>query len=1385
MGIKEKFRKRVRQAVRYMRRRGRLKINPKRIKMSRWVNDLIKRSMKIPEFTSEAVISMQTKTGKTDRKEHILRMDTDSAPIGIDNRCSLCISNKVEDFVGEMTETKRKIKGFGGVLSPDIKVGTILWRWEDDKGQEHKFLIPGSLYVQSGGCRLLSPQHWAQTRPKHQQPAQEVTTDKSVTLQWGEESYTMTTALGMRDNVASFQMAPGYKNFEALCQEATPEHLDEDNPLPSPHIVSDDEETINGDDTPTTETEREWTTDGTPPHQPQVLNEQQSDPEETQQPRPVVFDFQTDSICLPTSTPEIDSTSGTDAALLLRYHYKYGHTSFKRLKKMAEQGIIPKRLQNTYTPTCLACQFAKATRRPWRHKKKKNFKPPEPPTKPGQVVSVDQLVSPTPGLIAQMTGILTTKRYKYATIYVDHYSKLSYLYLQKTASVEETLQGKQAFESYAASHGVSIMNYHADNGVFRANEWIKSCQNTRHPQGMTFSGVDAHHTNGVAERRIRELQDNGRAMMIHAHHRWKTHITHNLWPYALRMANHSYNNTPLLGRADGKTPLQLFTSTEVDSNPKHWKPFGCPSYVLTQNLRAGARIHHKWKNRANLGIYLGHSPVHHRNVALILNPNTGLVSPQFHVRFDPEFITAKEIQTPSHWQYLAGFVRSKANTAPSRTTRHARRQQTFTPLLTSDPILPNQEGEPDPTSDLPALPPPYEGIPPPPGPSPTSHSDPIGSTEDQEGGEVKDPEGAEMESQKEDGVEDSEGETMQNLPKKRKGKARWYTPFKPTDMGKRRRKAVDRLEMIMETITKQMIGENESRTADHIPGEIFTYNSLFPTNNERSDLMNEMDPVMAFKSTSDPDTMYLHEAMREKDRANFLEAMWKEIQSQIQNENFTLIKKEEVPSGCEILPCVWQMKRKRDIKTRKIRKWKARLNVDGSRMKRGIHYDKVYAPVASWSTIRLILILILIEGWETKQIDYVQAFPQAPAEKDLYLKVPSGFEVEGGDKNKYALKLHKNVYGQKQAGRVWYKYLTNKLVNNLGFKQSKIDECLFYRGKTIYLLYTDDSILAGPDKDEITQIMKELKGAGLDITDEGNVEDFLGVNIDRKETEIHLTQPHLIQQILKDLHLDHDKVTSKTTPSAASKILFAHKKDKPFDGSFHYRSVIGKLNYLEKSCRPDIAYIVHQCARFSTDPRKKHADAIRWLGKYLKGTAKEGVILRPEIGRGLEVYVDADFAGNWNKEESEDRDTARSRHGYVIMYQGCPILHKSQLQTEIALSSTESEYTGLSYALREAIPIMRLLRELKSYGYIQDAPKAQIKCKVYEDNSGALEMAKEYKYRPRTKFLNIKLHHFRDYVERGEIKILKVSTDNQHADYLTKPLNEVTLQRHRRAIQGW
>jgi hypothetical protein len=356
----------------------------------------------------------------------------------------------------------------------------------------------------------------------------------------------------------------------------------------------------------------------------------------------------------------------------------------------------------------------------------------------------------------------------------------------------------------------------------------------------------------------------------------------------------------------------------------------------------------------------------------------------------------------------------------------------------------------------------------------------------------------------------------------------------------------------------------------------------------------------------------------------------------------------------------------------------------------------------------------------------------------------------------------------------------------VGFTQSKVDECIFYRGKAIYLLYTDDSILTGPDPKELDTIVNDMKKAGLAITVEGDIQDFLGVNVERRgDGTIKLSQPHLIEQILKDLRLDGENVTCKQTPAATSRILRTHADSRDFDRSFDYRSVIGKMNYLEKGSRSDIAYAVHQCARFSALPKMEHGKAVRWIARYLRGTRKKGTIFRPRRDLGLEVYVDADFAGNWDAEDTANRDTARSRHGYFIMYGGCPVVWKSQLQGEICLSTTESEYTGLSYALRQAIPIIELLKEMKGRGYPVTNSTPNVRCKVFEDNSGALVMATDHKSRPRTRHINVRLHHFRDYVERGDISIHPIDTDSQLADFLTKPVNQEILGRLRQQVMGW
>jgi hypothetical protein len=130
-------------------------------------------------------------------------------------------------------------------------------------------------------------------------------------------------------------------------------------------------------------------------------------------------------------------------------------------------------------------------------------------------------------------------------------------------------------------------------------------------------------------------------------------------------------------------------------------------------------------------------------------------------------------------------------------------------------------------------------------------------------------------------------------------------------------------------------------------------------------------------------------------------------------------------------------------------------------------------------------------------------------------------------------------------------------------------------------------------------------------------------------------------------------------------------------------------------------------------------------------------------------------------------------------------LWASRLQSETALSTTEAEYLSLSTALRETIPLMKLVKEFKEELLLPMATTPVVHCKAFEDNTGALELAKVPKMRPRTKHINTKYHHFRKYVADGLIRVVQVSTADQIADILTKNLPKNLFVKFRYLINGW
>ena len=274
---------------------------------------------------------------------------------------------------------------------------------------------------------------------------------------------------------------------------------------------------------------------------------------------------------------------------LLRWHYRLGHLPFDHIKQLSTKGQLPRRLLTCHTPFCAACQYGKMTKRPWRVKGD-NRGTAKTATHPGQIVSVDQLESMSPRFIAQLKGTLTQQRCKYATAFVDQYSRYTFVCLQKCITSQETVMAKHAFERSAKQHGVKITHYHADNGHFVDNAFIQDCQANR--QRISYCSMNAHFQNGIAERRIRDLQERTRTSMLYAMNKWKKMVIINLWPYAMRHANHVANTMPRKGKE--LSPLELFSGVQIAPKLRHFHAFGCPMYMLDNVLQSGQGAP-KWK----------------------------------------------------------------------------------------------------------------------------------------------------------------------------------------------------------------------------------------------------------------------------------------------------------------------------------------------------------------------------------------------------------------------------------------------------------------------------------------------------------------------------------------------------------------------------------------------------------------------------------------------------------------------------------------------------------------------------------------------------------------------------------------------------------------------
>ena len=1099
----------------------------------------------------------------------------------------------------------------------------------------------------------------------------------------------------------------------------------------------------------------------------------------------------------------------------LHWHNRFGHRNLPAVQRIFRSAPFlssifkgPSRL--TDLPKCAICEVAKAHRKPTKghtHKRNSNNDGALKVDclKAGAKISVDHFESRLKGRTVESRGGASADQFVGGCIFVDHMSGFIHVEHQLGFSSSETIRAKQNFEQLALNHGVLVESYLADNGIFKANAFVSHIR--EHNQKVNYCGVNAHHQNAVAERNIRTVSESARSMLLHASTCWKDGLSADLWPLAVSYACHLHNTLPT---SNGTCPFDLFTGVTVPRHKlKDLHTWGCPVFVLDPALQQGKKLP-RWEPRARQGIFVGFSRLHSSDVPLILNPITKSITPQYHVIFDDEFSTVPSIaaseEPPPFWKELeldenfrsshefaveidadSGVALSTEWMSPAELEEHDRRQARLAAIRPTfqykEPLYPGgaTTSTPQPGGATTSTPQPAPtGVPKPsPTATPTSTTP---STSAPTPSSSSPPSTLPASSPSTPVVPPSPAQQPQLRRSNRASKGQ-FTSTRYIDECYHLNNVV----YAHPTYTDSILAYQADLHTDLHTGEV-----------------NCNDPRLYVAKTkgSDPDYPSFAEATQGEHSKEYIEAMMKEIKQLIKQSTWESVLRKDVPPTPDgkrrtILPSTWAFRLKR-LPDGTPLKFKARFCVRGDRQTTGVDYFETYAPVVQWSTVRLLLTLILSNNWVTKQVDYTNAFAQAELEEQVYIEPPRGFRWSEGE-NK-VLRLIKSLYGLKQAPRTFFLKLKDGLLER-GFKQSQVDPCLFFKQDMIVVVYVDDTIIAGPNAQEIEDLITQLGVCSdeqrhtFELRDEGEVGDFLGIRIERHKTNFELTQTGLINKVLEESKME-DCNPAKTP--CATDALGKDEDGKPFSETWEYSVVVGMLMYLATNSRPDIAFAVNQCARFTHCPKDSHATAVKRILRYLKGTKDRGMFISPSKKLQVDCHVDADFAGLYKVENDQDPVSVKSRTGYVLFFMGCPLTWLSKLQTQVALSTMEAEYIALSTAMRELIPVREIIKEIYTH-VLNDTDKLQEvsynavsrtfgeipQSIVHEDNEACLKFANLPKMSPRTKHIAIPYHFFRSKVEELEVKVIAIDTNNQLADQFTKGLPHPKFIRDREKLMGW
>ena len=499
---------------------------------------------------------------------------------------------------------------------------------------------------------------------------------------------------------------------------------------------------------------------------------------------------------------------------------------------------------------------------------------------------------------------------------------------------------------------------------------------------------------------------------------------------------------------------------------------------------------------------------------------------------------------------------------------------------------------------------------------------------------------------------------------------------------------------------------------------------------------------------------------------NWRAAMDCEHKSLVENGVWDLVS---LPPGQTIVSGKWHYALKYN-KDGQISRYKARFVARGFTQVFGKDYSETYSPTARLSTIRTMLACAAQDRSMVYQMDIKTAYLNADIEEEVYLQQPEGFVKLGANGKPLVCKLKKSLYGLKQSGRNWHLLLSSYL-EKLLFKRSINDPCLFTKvcnGTHYYVAVWVDDIIYFSKDSNFNKLFTAQMGKEFKIGDHSNLQWFLGMRISCEPGYIAIDQHQYIISMLEKFGMKDCKAVS--TPLAERTVLTVADCPQPNTtqqqdmAAYDYRGLVGCLNYLATTTRPDIAYASHALSSYLNNPGHNHWMAAKHVMRYLKGTIDYKLVYNwDNTGVELTGYCDSDYAGQM--------DTRKSTSGYCfsLTYRGGAVSWASRLQHAVTTSTTEAEVYAAAESTKEAIHLRDILEDM--------GHPPSTATKLFVDNQATISLTVKDAYSTgKTKHYAVRLAYLKDRSNSQTIRLIYVPTEMNRADILTKGLGKTKTQ---------